>query len=60
MADFRTERLGSPSDALTPEPRRESDNRRGRRPKPPKPPAPKPSEDPENQDEAHHELDELA
>ena len=64
MDDFRTERLGSPaqaSDALTPDSRRESDNRQGRRRKPVRPPAPKPFEDmDEDPDEARHELDELA
>ena len=64
MADFRTERLGAPSqvsDTLTPEPRRESENRRRRR-SAPKPPSPQP---PQTQDDAAdddplHELDELA
>jgi hypothetical protein len=63
MDDFRTERLGSPaqaSDALTPESRRESDNRQRRRPRPVKPPAPKPFEDQEDPDDTRHELDELA
>ena len=64
MDDFRTERLGSPaqaSDALTPESRRESDNRQGRRPRPVRPPAPKPLENmDEDPDDTPHELDELA
>jgi hypothetical protein len=63
MDDFRTERLGSPaqaSDVLTPESRRESDNRQRRRPRPVKPPAPKPFEDQEDPDDTRHELDELA
>ena len=58
MADLRTERLGplsQVSDNLTPEPRRESDNRKEKRPA--KPPSPKPLED---QDDTPHELDELA
>ncbi len=60
MADLRTERLGplsQVSDNLTPEPRRESDNRKGKRPRRAKPPSLKPLED---QDDTPHELDELA
>lgn len=60
MADFRTERLGAPSqvsDTLTPEPGRESDRRQQRRPRASKVPSPKPSPD---QDDTPHEVDELA